>query len=324
MESLNNMALKKQELAESRLAKRIDENNLNLFKLEKKLNGGKAELTQYIDKNKIEISQALNDLENKFNDNRDKLIQGIDNNKVELSQNINDLKNEFNHELLETVRTVFERLDGFNNVNNELVDCVRKDFKHNIEILKQENLTLIQNMQHQLNLVTAEKNSLVTIALDLVKEKESNSFLKRHFRLFRKNQDLYKDICNHRRYMDGLIFLNNYFKKDSIINISNTMPYNTYIEYKVNGYGNKINFFLFSNIGAKLFLEVVLHGKIVKQESFIVNYEGMYTCLLPENIRGEAFIRFKTLDNCSIVRVLEILNRKLMFFSKKSLAAYVE
>jgi len=68
----------------------------------------------------------------------------------------------------------------------------------------------------------------------------------------------------------------------------------------------------------------VLRDKIIKQDSFTVNYEGMHSCFLPESIRGEVYIRFRTLDNVSICRVLEVVNRKRMFFEKRSLAGFIE
>lgn len=298
----DNIVLTKQELAEVRLAKRIDENNLNLFKLE-----------QNFSEKVIQSADELNEKLNiKINENRYELNSSLNQSREEVDQNISDI----NKKLKQSNETIFFKINEITNKNIEIVESIKKDF----EILIEENLVAVQNIQNQLNFLTAEKNSLAAIALDLVKEKERN----RYFILFKKKQDMYYNICNHRNYMDGVILCNNNFTNSSIVNLSKVIPYNSYFEYRIFGYGKRINYFVISNIGAKLFVELVEGSKIIKQEYISIMQEGPFTIILDEEIRGEIYIRFKTLDNYSIIRVLEISSRKFLCFSKKSLAAYID
>lgn len=295
----DNLVLTKQKLAQNRLARRIDENNLNLFKLEQNLN-------EEISRSEYKLNEGFS---NKLNLDKEELLQIINRNKMELSQNINDIENEFNKSFLKTIETI---------------EGIKKDFEYGLEVLKKDNLILLQNIQNQLNLVTSEKNSLAAIVLDLVKEKDRNRYIDRKIHVFKKKHDMYYYICNHRNYTDGLILFNNNLTIRSILILSKIIPYNSYFEYRVFGYGKRINCFIISNIGAKLFIELVKDGEIVKQECITVMEEGPLNIILEQDIKGEIYIRFKTLDNYSIVRVLEISNRKFMFFSKKSLATYVD
>lgn len=123
--------------------------------------------------------------------------------------------------------------------------------------------------------------------------------------------------------MDGLTLNNKNYKKTSILRVSNTVPYNAYFEYSLSGVGNKIHYFLFSNLGANLFMELIQEGNIIQQTSFTVTHEGMHEWALQREINGEVLLRFRVCDNYSIVRLLEISNRKFVVLSRGDLAAYI-
>lgn len=216
------------------------------------------------------------------------------------------------------------KINKMYNDNTEKIALIEKKYNDKLELISVENTKEVAYLQKQLNNLLLEKNSLTVVVLDLIKSRSKTSFVDRHFPLFRKNHDLFGAISNYTYFTDGLILRNNFFAKGSIVSLSDIIPFESYFEYRLIGQGTKVNFFLFSNIGAKIFLEVVLYGKIVKQESFIVNYEGMYTFILPESILGEGYIRFRTLDNMSICRVLEIVNRKKFIIQSRSLAYFIE
>lgn len=287
--------------------------------LEEKLNDSEQRLSSKMVTSEKVLFEHLEDCEenlsNRFMDTEKELFQDLKINEKNLSKKLNDSENKINYKINKVASD-----------NIEKIEATKKDFSDKIEVLNSDILKEVENLQNQIKFLTAEKNSLSVIALDLIKSEERETFIRKHLSLFYKRGDLFDAISvNHAYFAEGLTLGNIYFNKNSIVNTSRTIPYEYYFEYKITGYGSKINFFLLSNIGARIFLEVVLYGKIVKQESFTVYYEGMYTCLLNEEIRGrETYIRFRTLDNMSICRVLEVVNRKKFFFEKRALAYFVE
>ncbi|WP_162009991.1 methyltransferase domain-containing protein [Paenibacillus xylanilyticus] len=189
---------------------------------------------------------------------------------------------------------------------------------------RMDNIQEIGSMRAILHETLLKNNSIASSVLELTKNKEATASKLGSQKLFRKEHDLYDVlVSNHLRFIDGITVQNKYFKKNSILTISNTIPYSGYVEYSLSGVGNKINYFLFSSLGANLFLELVQDGRIVQQMSFSVANEGMHAWVLEREINGEAILRFRVLDNYSIVRLLEITNRKLVLLSKKSLAAFI-
>lgn len=188
----------------------------------------------------------------------------------------------------------------------------------------QDHILQEKQIKDQVENLNMAQDSLGAVTLELLKLKERRNFLYRYFSFFRKENDLFSSIqVNHKAYTDSLILKCSRFHKNSTIVLSNTLPYNGYFEYQVVGYGDKINFFLISCIGAKVFVEVVVNREIVKQKKFTVEYEGKHDIFVGD-IRGEAAIRFKILDNKSIVRLLQVANRRFGLFSYKSLAAYID
>lgn len=256
---------------------------------------------------------------------KDEIMQKLYQNEQSISQKLIKSEQVLFQRLINSEHEFTQKINKLENENAEEVQRIEKNFNDKLEALKIEYSKTIENLQNQLNFAKVEKNSLAAITLELIKSRGRGAFINRYLHLFKKSKDLFKATsANYTYFCDGLILHNNCFNKYSILSLSRVIQFEGYFEYKLGGYGNKINFFLFSNIGATLFLEIVLCGKIIKQESFTVNYEGMHSFLLPESIRGEVYIRFKTLDNVSICRVLEIVNRKRMLFEKRSLAGFIE
>jgi len=109
----------------------------------------------------------------------------------------------------------------------------------------------------------------------------------------------------------------------SILTLSATVPFSGYREYPLEGYGTNIHFFLIAALGSKLLAEITVNGSIVKQEIMLIEREGPFEISAGE-IPGTAFIRLKTLDNSSIVRVLEVASRKYRLFTRNNIAAFVD
>ncbi|RAW10897.1 hypothetical protein DC345_26495 [Paenibacillus taichungensis] len=251
-------------------------------------------------------------------------------------------KREINHDMgtsiLSDIKKWDEKLEEkidseIKEVKNRLVELEKKSLflerkiNQMDEIFNSERMDNIKEMEAMkaiLHETLLKNNSIASSVLELTKNKEAAVFKTGSQKMFRKEHDLYDVlVSNHLSFLDGVTVQNKYFKKNSILTISNTIPYSGYVEYSLFGVGNKINYFLFSHLGANLFLELVQDGNIVQQMSFSVGHEGMHTWVLEREINGEALLRFRVLDNYSIVRLLEINNRKLVLLSKRSLAAFV-
>lgn len=280
-----------------------------------------------------DIKKWDNRLEGKFDEKLDTKIKETQNlltqsekQLCQLEKQLRQLENVVNHNDNQNYSRLNELKSSYdikiNNLVSELEKTkeVEKQLLREIVGIKQKNEE-ITNILHKVSL---ERNSLTSYVLELMKSKESRTF---HFgsqELFRKSHDLYQSVADiHRRFMDGLILHNRDFKKSSILRVSNTVPYNEYFEYSLFGVGNKIHYFLVTNLGANLFVELVQNGVIIQQESFTVTHEGMHVWELEREINGEVQLRFRVGDNYSIVRLLEINNRRFMVFSKKTLAAYI-
>ncbi len=166
-------------------------------------------------------------------------------------------------------------------------------------------------------------SSMNSILLDLLMIHDKGNIFS-FFYFYTKKRDMFNNLrLLHTDFIDGIIIQNQILNQSSRFIVSKVIPYSGYVEYNVLGNGSLIHFFLFANYGSNLFIELVMDGNIVYQKNYTIEDEGEQIINL-EGIKGEILIRFKTLDNKSIVRVLELVNRKKMFFTKRFLAAYIE
>lgn len=97
-----------------------------------------------------------------------------------------------------------------------------------------------------------------------------------------------------------------------------------YFEYILKGYGNRVHCYPFSNVGAKVSVEIILNNQIVMQKIIIMSGDGSNILELGQPINCSVIIRFKTLDKFSIVKVLEIRKRKWAIFEKIFLAGFID
>ena len=197
--------------------------------------------------------------------------------------------------------------------------------------LKEENSKLKQTieMQYCRYMELEQKNNqrlddVTSLELEILQNIENSNSMYNNISVFHAKSDLFSLIQKKSQdFIDQIILNCINFNKNSILKLSKVVPYEDYFEYFIKGYGEKINYYLVSNYGACLFVEVVQDGKIVKQESFIISHEGLHQIEVGK-IKGNAAIRFRTLNNTSIVRVLEVSNRRIWIFEKKHLAAFID
>lgn len=141
--------------------------------------------------------------------------------------------------------------------------------------------------------------------------------------LFRKNDDLFDQInLNWGSFCDDLVIKSN-LKENSILSFSKLIPFDKYIEYKFEGSGTEVNYFISAKRGSLFMIEVVNNGKIIYNNIIEIENEGHQVISIPE-VSGETYIRFKAINNSSLGRILEIKNRKYIFFIRSDIAAYLE
>ena len=83
-----------------------------------------------------------------------------------------------------------------------------------------------------------------------------------------------------------------------------------------------MTFFVTAGYVAHLFIEFVAEGKIIGQQHVTLKTEGVVS--VPAPCKQEMYVRFRVTNNSSIVRLLEIENRRFCLFSKYSLAGYLD
>lgn len=93
----------------------------------------------------------------------------------------------------------------------------------------------------------------------------------------------------------------------AIPKFSDVIPYHGYFEYRLNGIGNLIQFFLIGKTGDSCVVEFVENGKIVLQMQTLVNGWGK-VCIPLGAIRGEITVRLKVNDPNTVIRTFEYLD----------------
>lgn len=205
-------------------------------------------------------------------------------------------------------------------INNIISEYERK-FKLQSSSIELQSKS-IDLLQKKVEHMQAENDKNSAIILDLYKAQENT--IKSRLKLFRNNGDILESLqFNHRKFIDGIILNCNKFKKHSLLKLSRIVPYDNYFEYEIDGAGNTINFFTVSSFDAVLFVEIVNNGVIIKQENLTILNDGTQKIRLDGNIEGKTLVRFKTIDNRSFVKILEIINRKRLIFSRIDFASFI-
>lgn len=124
------------------------------------------------------------------------------------------------------------------------------------------------------------------------------------------------------QFIDGLIMHGLASRRFIPLTMSNFIPFASYLEYSVKGYGNKLNFFIVAVPNSQVLIEIVSNGHIIDQKVITAYGDGVYQIEVTP-ILGKAYVRFRLLDNFSLIRVLEASRRVAMIFHKRTLACYI-
>lgn len=216
------------------------------------------------------------------------------------------------------------RLLRHEQLHDEELKQIKEQYCDKLDKINREHLVLINVLEQRVKTISCEKEYLTSLLFEVLERIESQPVFGRKWRIFRKGQNMYNRLKEKSpNYIDGLILNCPELKRGSILSLSNIVPIDTYYEYEVNGYGDIIKFFSNSNVEAKLIIEVVKNGNIVKNELRELRSEAIQSIYIG-NIKGTCYIRFRALDNKSIVRILEIKNRKFGLFQRRRIACFIE
>lgn len=176
--------------------------------------------------------------------------------------------------------------------------------------------------ENQLIEIQSKQASYAALTFDLIRfqEQRTKIFGKK---LYRKSHDLLPSLMtNHMPFIEGVTLRCKYFSAGKILTFSDAVPFDRNMQYEITGNGNKMNLFLIATPNAKLQIEIVNSVNKTKQE--IMNLEGDgHITVNTEEMRAIALIRFRILDNYSIVRILQVTSRNI-FFAKNKIAAFLE
>lgn len=234
----------------------------------------------------------------------------IDRIKIEKDENIK-LKEE-----VERLNVKLEKIElNFDKHQNELKDEININLEKNRDEINND----LENIIYDLNKLKTENAQTAAYIQELMVSNES----KKKNTLFRKNYDLFDQIShNWVRFCDGLVIQSN-LKENSILSFSNLIPFDKYIEYQLEGCGTEVNYFISAKRGSLFMIELVNNTKVIYNNIVEIENEGHQVISIPE-VSGETYIRFKAMNNSSLGRILEIKNRKHLFFIKSDIAAYLE
>lgn len=93
------------------------------------------------------------------------------------------------------------------------------------------------------------------------------------------------------------------------LKLSNVIPFHGYVEYRLNGIGNMVQFYLVGGQANSCVVEFVENSKIVLQMETLVNGWGK-VCIPLGAIRGEITVRLKVNDPNMVIRTFEYLDWK--------------
>jgi len=222
----------------------------------------------------------------------------------------------------EETESISGRLSRLANQTSD-VETEAARLKNELEQLRAENIAL-RSLQEIVN----RNNELRQFAMasylrDLILQHSPKRSLRQRLWLVEQRGSMRQALSSTQPgFLEALLLQNDHFGKHTALLASELIPFNGYLEYSIKGWGERINYFLFGIFGSRYLAEVVLNGKIVAQQTVTLEREGEQSIVTPE-IKGEAFLRLRSLDAYAILRALELSNRKLIFFSHRELAAYI-
>lgn len=260
--------------------------------------------------------------------NFEEYLKELENKLVESDKQLKTLESETVAQIktLEQQYTYNNKIIGtdLKEIENKLVES-DKQFKileskaiSQMEIMEQQNLLFKQ----QIKTLKEEKNALSAVMLDLLKQNESKG--SGRYNLFRKQSNLFSDISTlYPQFVQNMTKHCTFHSAKSALVLSSVVSFAQCTSYQVKMEGDTIHYFLIACTGAKLLVEVVQNNTILKQEVVSITQEGEHTLRVTGG-SGRVYLRFRTMDSFSIVRILEVQNRKNLFFTKTSLAYFAK
>jgi len=181
----------------------------------------------------------------------------------------------------------------------------------------------IRYLQNEVARGKQEQFGLAAVLLEVLRQHEHPTFLKSNKTRFAKKADLFPSISKlYESFTGQFVLASDAVNSKTIFCLSNPLPSAAYLEYRLKGKGNNLNLFLVALLGSQILVEIVSQDSIKCQMALTIENEGPQSIAIGD-LEGEIIVRLKTLNNHSIVRVLEAHNRRYFFLAKKTLVAYL-
>lgn len=180
-----------------------------------------------------------------------------------------------------------------------------------------------QELNAELSRIKLIATSLEHESAELMKSYLNRRRIRHMYYFYNANRNIESTIfSNYTIFSDTLLRKSPDYESNSILSLSAPLYLTEYSEYKIKGEGAHLTFFVTAGYGAHLLIEFVAEEKIIGQQHVTLKTEGVVS--VPAPCKQEMYVRFRVTNNSSIVRLLEIENRRFCLFSKYSLAGYLD
>lgn len=218
-----------------------------------------------------------------------------------------------------------DRLDKIIELDNQHKQTVQQ---HDKQIISLESCfsNLVEDKNRIEDELMAQKERLESYAaviLDLIRFQERRTKIFGG-KIYRKSHDLLPSLMSKENipFIDGLYLGCKYFSANRILTFSDAVPFDRIMEYKITGYGNEIHFFVIATPNAKLEVRIA-HDDKTYQKIIDIKVNGSIK-LNTEEIKGNVLIGFRTIDNYSVVRILQVTLRKFLLYENSKIASFIK
>lgn len=305
----------------------IDDNNEALYANTGKLKielQSMLESTSSIQDGKISsISEAILELE-RYNKNSEKINsrkQSVL--KKQMFEKIGMLESSLHRYTEDEIQVVDKKIEGVSLNFNEYIESLNKSLdetKLSISQLRDQ----INAMDHKINQIELNMDSKLNVIDNLNRENQMVVAEAMAIADYSNNNtDLFGKVKRMApNFVDGVVLQSKVFKKNSILSYSNLIPVEGYLEYSITGKGSYLHFYGMMKHGEQYLLEIVSEGSIIFNHIYNEFVYGYNKILIP-SVDGTIYIRFRSVGDFNVGRILEIHNKKLLHRWSKDFAAFL-
>lgn len=271
--------------------------------IEQKINKNNEDILEQINKLMDERFQGAIDKDWKESASKD--IENLKSQKNDIIKNVNLQQKGVKEELFSQLNKVKKELDL---QQNKLINTKHElEAKSDIELSKiVDKVNELNQYLQQVGQIEKEMVSVRTWSTELYKGTEVKTSKK-----FNRAVDISQTLrITNTNFFDTLALKNKMLSKKSILTLSKSIPFSGYNEYLISGIESKLNILMIGQVHSKVLTEIVKDNTIIEQCILTITHDGHYTIDVSCCKEESYYIRFKALDNASLVRILEINNPK--------------